>query len=62
MQKIKSRTLARIAGAVVVLAACTLSAISANAQSKEPIKIGFGMAMTGPLGPNGKPSGQADLL
>jgi len=27
---------------------------SANAQSKEPIKIGFSMAQTGPLGPNGQ--------
>ena len=26
----------------------------ANAQSKEPIKIGFSMALTGPLSPNGK--------
>ena len=26
----------------------------AAAQSKEPIKIGFSMAQTGPLGPNGK--------
>ena len=29
-------------------------AMSANAQDKKPIKIGFGMAQTGPLGPNGK--------
>src|SRR6476660_969515 len=29
-------------------------AIPAIAQDKQPIKIGFGMAETGPLGPNGK--------
>src|SRR4051812_32925809 len=26
----------------------------ASAQDKQPIKIGFGMSLTGPLGPNGK--------
>jgi branched-chain amino acid transport system substrate-binding protein len=56
MQNIKSRTLARIAGLTVALAACAMFAISANAQTKEPIKIGFGMSQTGPLGPNGKSS------
>src|SRR5512143_2062948 len=30
------------------------AATSANAQSGEPIKIGFGMSLTGPLSPNGK--------
>jgi branched-chain amino acid transport system substrate-binding protein len=28
--------------------------VAGHAQSKEPIKIGFSMAQTGPLGPNGK--------
>src|SRR5476651_429899 len=50
----KSRTLARVAGASVALAACAMFAGSAVAQDKEPIKIGFSMAQTGPLGPNGK--------
>ena len=37
------------------LAAFALSpADQANAQSKEPIKIGFSMSLTGPLSPNGK--------
>jgi branched-chain amino acid transport system substrate-binding protein len=54
LHSLKSRTLTLIAGASVALAACALSAFPANAQSKEPIKIGFGMSMTGPLGPNGK--------
>src|SRR5688500_3555499 len=41
--------------ACAVLAAFALpSADQANAQSKEPIKIGFSMALTGPLSPNGK--------
>jgi len=42
-----------LAGAA--LAAFALSpADQANAQSKEPIKIGFSMSLTGPLSPNGK--------
>jgi branched-chain amino acid transport system substrate-binding protein len=56
MRNIKSRTLAWVAGAAVALVACAMFAISANAQNKEPIKIGFGMSQTGPLGPNGKSS------
>ena len=48
----KSRTLTGIAGAVLALAACVMSAGSATAQ--EPIKIGFSMALTGPLAANGK--------
>ncbi len=56
MRHIKSRTLTWIAGATVALAACAMSAIPASAQSKEPIKIGFGMALTGPLAANGKMS------
>jgi branched-chain amino acid transport system substrate-binding protein len=40
------------AGLAAVLAA-TL-AVPATAQDKQPIKIGFGIAETGPLGPNGK--------
>jgi branched-chain amino acid transport system substrate-binding protein len=56
MQNIKSRTSTWIAGATVALAACAMSAIPASAQSKEPIKIGFGMALTGPLSANGKMS------
>ena len=51
---LKSRTLAWVAGATVALAACAMFAVSANAQNKEPIKIGFGMSLTGPLAANGK--------
>jgi len=54
MHHFKSRTSAWIAGAAVALVACTTFMISAHAQTKEPIKIGFSMAQTGPLGPNGQ--------
>src|SRR5262245_45250133 len=45
-----------LAGAAAVAAAAMLmlSGAQAAAQSKEPIKIGFSMAMTGGLGPNGQ--------
>ena len=36
------------------LAACALLAGAAWAQSGEPIKIGYSMALTGGLAPNGK--------
>jgi branched-chain amino acid transport system substrate-binding protein len=54
MSNLKSGTLASIVGAAFTLAAAAIFAISANAQTKEPIKIGFSMAQTGPLGPNGQ--------
>jgi branched-chain amino acid transport system substrate-binding protein len=48
-------TLRRLAGTLVAAAALMLStAPPAQAQSGEPIKIGFGMALTGPLAANGK--------
>ena len=51
----KSRTFAWIAGAGLMLAAGAMFVVSgAQAQNKEPIKIGFSMALTGPLSPNGK--------
>ena len=45
-----------LTGAASVAAAATLalSGTPAAAQTKEPIKIGFSMAMTGGLGPNGQ--------
>src|SRR3984885_5781861 len=43
-----------LACAAVVAAASTALVTGATAQSGEPIKIGFSMAMTGGLGPNGK--------
>src|SRR6195256_615581 len=41
-------------GTVLALLAGMLLAAPASAQSGEPIKIGYSMAMTGGLGPNGK--------
>jgi branched-chain amino acid transport system substrate-binding protein len=56
LHNLKSRTLTWFAGAAVALVACAMFTVTANAQNKEPIKIGFGMSQTGPLGPNGKSS------
>jgi branched-chain amino acid transport system substrate-binding protein len=51
----KSRTFAWLAGVSLTLAAGAVFVMTgAQAQTKEPIKIGFSMALTGPLGPNGK--------
>ena len=54
MQHFKTQTLTWIAGTAVALAASAMFVVSGYAQDKEPIKIGFSMAQTGPLGPNGK--------
>jgi branched-chain amino acid transport system substrate-binding protein len=54
LQRLKSRTCALLVGAVAALAAGAMFVVSASAQSKEPIKIGFSMALTGPLAANGK--------
>ena len=54
MQKTKSRAIAWMAGAAAVVAAGAMFTVAGHAQTKEPIKIGFSMAQTGPLGPNGK--------
>src|ERR1700760_396039 len=54
LQRLKSRTCALLAGATLALAAGAMFVGSASAQSKEPIKIGFSMALTGPLAANGK--------
>src|SRR6478672_1122221 len=43
-----------VAGAILALMAGTLLTVPASAQSGEPIKIGFSMALTGGLAPNGK--------
>src|SRR6201991_5140269 len=43
-----------VVGAILTLMAGTLLAGPASAQSGEPIKIGFSMAMTGGLAANGK--------
>lgn len=50
LNKLKSRTLAGLAGAVAAVAMFAGSAVA----QQEPIKIGFSMALTGPLAANGK--------
>src|SRR5664280_307781 len=55
-QHLKSRTFAWIAGAAIALVTGALFVVSGHAQNKEPIKIGFGMSLTGPLSANGKSS------
>jgi branched-chain amino acid transport system substrate-binding protein len=51
MQRVTRRKFTALAGAAV---ATTGFGRSAGAQSGQPIKIGYSMAMTGGLGPNGK--------
>jgi branched-chain amino acid transport system substrate-binding protein len=46
----------RLSRLVLATAAATLVFAAASAQAAEPIKIGFGMALTGPLSANGKMS------
>jgi branched-chain amino acid transport system substrate-binding protein len=48
------RAFAWLAAVLFAAGAALLFQAPAHAQSKEPIKIGFGMALTGPLAPNGK--------
>ncbi len=49
LHKLKSRTLAGIAGAVAAFAM-----LAGSVAAQEPIKVGFSMALTGPLAANGK--------
>ena len=53
MRYLKSKAFAGLVGAAALAVFATF-AMPAGAQDKKPIKIGFGMAQTGPLGPNGK--------
>ncbi len=50
----RSRTLAALAACSSLCAAALLALSAVVAQAQEPIKIGFSMALTGPLSPNGK--------
>ncbi|HZP69485.1 MAG TPA: amino acid ABC transporter substrate-binding protein [Pseudolabrys sp.] len=55
VRRFKSRTFVWLAGVALTLVAGGMFIVSgAQAQNKEPIKIGFSMALTGPLAPNGK--------
>ena len=48
--------LSRLALTAAAAALLLIAPAKAQAQGKDPIKIGFGMALTGPLSPNGKMS------
>jgi branched-chain amino acid transport system substrate-binding protein len=55
IHNLKSRILAFIASASLLVAG-VMAVSDANAQTKEPVKIGFSMSLTGPLAANGKMS------
>jgi branched-chain amino acid transport system substrate-binding protein len=52
LKHLRERTLAVIGAAALAVFAFALGALPAKAA--EPLRIGFGMALTGPLAPNGK--------
>src|SRR5216684_3691546 len=54
LRQLTRRAFAWIAATGLAAGAFALSQVPASAQSGEPIRIGFGMALTGPLAPNGK--------
>ena len=51
---VSRRGVARVFGAVLLATGLTAAPLPASAQTSEPIKIGFSMALTGPLAANGK--------
>jgi branched-chain amino acid transport system substrate-binding protein len=53
-QSLTRRSFAWLAGTALTVTAVAAMTATASAQSGEPIKIGFSMALTGPLSPNGK--------
>ena len=55
MTYFKSQTWAWLTGAVALVISA-MFVVSGHAQTKDPIKIGFAMALTGPLAANGKMS------
>src|SRR5436853_6634576 len=52
LQNLPQRTIARLGAAAIAVFALALGFLPANAA--EPLRIGFGMALTGALAPNGK--------
>jgi branched-chain amino acid transport system substrate-binding protein len=56
IRNFKFQVLVWIAGATAALAACAIFVSSGQTQTSDPIKIGFGMSLTGPLAANGKMS------
>src|SRR5579862_5882067 len=53
-RRITRRGVARAFGAVLLATGLFAAPLPASAQTKDPIKIGFSMALTGPLAANGK--------
>ena len=51
---VSRRGVARAFGAVLLATGLFAAPLPASAQTKDPIKIGFSMALTGPLAANGK--------
>src|ERR1700683_5124760 len=51
---VSRRGVARVFGAVLLATGLAAAPLPAAAQTKDPIKIGFSMALTGPLAANGK--------
>jgi branched-chain amino acid transport system substrate-binding protein len=54
MLQLTRRSFAWFAGTALAVTASAAMIVPAAAQSKDPIKIGFAMSLTGPLSPNGK--------
>jgi branched-chain amino acid transport system substrate-binding protein len=54
MFQLTRRSFAWFAGTALAVTASAAMTVTAAAQSKEPIKVGFSMALTGPLAANGK--------
>jgi len=54
MFRLTRRSFALFASTALAVTASAAMTATAFAQAKEPIKIGFSMALTGPLSPNGK--------
>jgi branched-chain amino acid transport system substrate-binding protein len=54
LRYLKCRTMGAIGAAIAALALSLACAVPASAQSGQPIKIGYSMALTGGLAPNGK--------
>jgi branched-chain amino acid transport system substrate-binding protein len=52
--RVSSQSVLGAVSAVVFAVAMAAAPAPTSAQSNEPIKIGFSLALTGPLAPNGK--------
>src|SRR3954466_4763663 len=54
LKTLMSRRSAWLGAACAAVAAAGAALLSGPAQAADPIRIGFGMSLTGPLAPNGK--------